>query len=131
MFSNKHIQSRVKIIIYQSLIRPILSYGSAVWFNISPSYMKRLRRCERKILRSCLHMLGSPSRNYLKYYSNLELYNAAKIIRIDNQLINLTRLYILRCLNTPDNPLINTPFYEMDVQFCLIFLVYKSFSFSL
>lgn len=119
MFASSLIENRVKVIMYQSLVRPILSYGGSVWFNISPSYMERLRKCERKILRSCTSLFRSASSGFNKYVSNIKLYNTAEIVRIDNHVINLTRSHIKRCLDNMDNPLIKAPYYESDEYFIL------------
>lgn len=122
MFGSNLLESRLKVIMYQTLVRPILSYGCPIWFNISPSYMERLRKCERKILRSCLSLYRSPSSDFTKYVSNIKLYNTAKIVRIDNHIVNLTRNHIRRCLNNMDNILIKASFYESDDYFNLAIL---------
>lgn len=119
MFSSSLIENRIKVLMYQTLIRPILCYGCSIWFNISPSYMERLRKCERKILRPCMSMFRSKSSDYTNYVSNLKLYNSSQIVRIDNYIINLTRNHIRRCLDNMDNPLIKASYYESDAYFSL------------
>lgn len=104
---------------YETLIRPILCYGCSIWFNISPSYMERLRKCERKILRPCLSMFRTKSSNFTHYISNKKLYSSSEIVRIDNFIINITRNHIRRCLDNSDNPLIKAPYYESDEYFRL------------
>ena len=47
LFYSKFLIPRVKIIMYQSVIRPIKPYACPIWFNISPSYMEKLRIFER------------------------------------------------------------------------------------
>lgn len=114
LFYSKHLKSRVKVIMYQSLIRPIITYGCPIWFNISPSYMEKIRVFERKCLRACTSLFRSQQSNYLKYVSNKKLYNSANIIRIDNFIINLIRNYTLRCTLCKENNLILAPFYTND-----------------
>lgn len=119
MFSTKFLDKRLKSIMYQTLLRPILTYGCQIWFNISPSYMERLRKFERKILRSCTSLYRSAYSNYTKYISNAKVYSTAKVPRIDCHIINLTRRHILRCLNNDNNTLISAPFYESEEYFSL------------
>lgn len=75
---------KIKLIFYKQVIRPALAYGFPAWFNIQPSLMEELRKYERKCLR---HSTGLHRRNNLKYYRNQDIYNKAKLIRIDNFLI--------------------------------------------
>ena len=55
----KTLCARVKVICYQALIRPILTYGSYIWFNLCPSYMEKYRLIERKILSGYTHIIAS------------------------------------------------------------------------
>ena len=57
---SKTLSARVKIICYQALIRPILTYGSYIWFNLCPSY----RVIERKILRACTNIWRTTETQY-------------------------------------------------------------------
>lgn len=114
LFYSKYINPRVKIIMYQSLIRPILTYGCPIWYNISPSYMEKIRLFERKCLRSCTSLFRSPQSNYVKFISNKKLYNKSNIIRIDNFIINLIRNNILRCTSCIENNLIMAPYYTSE-----------------
>ena len=52
LFFFKCIKPEVKTIMYHTLMRQILTYGCQIWFNISPSYMEKLKVFERKCLRS-------------------------------------------------------------------------------
>lgn len=111
LFYSKYLERRVKIIMYQLLIRPIITYGCSIWFNISPSYMEKIRVFERKCLRACTSVNRSYESNYQKYVSNLKLYNAANVSRIDNFIIKLIRNHILRCIQCTDFNLIMAPYY--------------------
>lgn len=111
LFYSKHLTMRIKILMYQSLIRPILTYGCPIWYNISPSYMERLRLFERKCLRACTSMYRSPQSNFIKFFSNSKLYNTANVNRIDNFIINLIRKHIARCTLCTEFNLIMAPFY--------------------
>lgn len=111
LFFSKYISHMVKILLYQTLIRPILTYGCQIWFNISPSSMEKLRVFERKCLRSCTSIFRSHSSDFTKYISNKKLYNAAKISRIDNFIIHLIRDHISRTFDCWENNLIMAPYY--------------------
>jgi len=114
LFYSKHLNSRVKILMYQALVRPIITYGCPIWFNISPSYMERIRKFERKCLRACTSLFRNPQSHYTKYVSNEKLYKEANIIRIDNFIIELIRNYIKRCTSFKGNNLILAPYYTSE-----------------
>ncbi|KAI8130893.1 RNA-directed DNA polymerase from mobile element jockey [Lucilia cuprina] len=122
LFYSKYILHKVKIILYQSFIRPILTYGCPIWFNISPTYMEKYRVLERKCIRACLSLYRSPKSNYVKYISNKKLYDSANIIRIDNFIIHLIRNHIKRCCECDTNNLIAAMYYcnEDYITTCLI-----------
>lgn len=111
LFYSKHINQRVKILLYQSLVRPIITYGCPIWFNISPSYMEKIRKFERKCLRSCTLLYRTPNSDFMKYVSNRILYNTAQIIRIDNFIIQLVRNHIIKCFECDENNLIMAPYH--------------------
>ena len=114
LFSSKHINKRVKVVLYQTLVRPIITYGCPVWFNISPSYMEKLRKFERKCLRACTGQYRSHHSNYLKYISNQKLYDFAQVSRIDNYIIKLIRNHISSATKSETNNFIKGPYYEND-----------------
>lgn len=92
LFYSKYLNPKIKIICYQLVIRPIITYGCSIWFNVSASLMEKNRLFERKCLRACLNMYRSEQSDYTEYISNLKLiYNEAKIPRVDNFIINLIR----------------------------------------
>ncbi|CAG5096893.1 Similar to jockey\pol: RNA-directed DNA polymerase from mobile element jockey (Drosophila funebris), partial [Cotesia congregata] len=100
LFHNKFITPRAKIICYQLLVRPLLTYAAPVCWNIGAAHMEKLRMFERSCLRTAL--VDKQGRERV---SNKELYNAAKIPRIDNHRIKLTRDYYSK-LNIINNELI-------------------------
>ena len=77
MFYSKDLNKNVKLLLYKLLIRPILTYGCAIWFNISASTMEKIRIFERKCIRACLSKYRTPESNYTKNVSNHQLYNEA------------------------------------------------------
>ncbi|CAG5075612.1 Similar to ORF1: Nucleic-acid-binding protein from transposon X-element (Drosophila melanogaster) [Cotesia congregata] len=109
IFYSKHLYPKAKIICYQLLIRPILTYGSPVWWNINAATMEKMRAFERKCLRACCSQYRSRESNFKKFISNKQLYDLANIPRIDNFIIKLNRDYFcnLRDIENSDLKLIN------------------------
>ena len=70
LFYCKNLDVKIKILAYQTLIRPILTYGCSIWFNISASLMEKIRLFERKCLRTCLNSYRKPESHYKHYISN-------------------------------------------------------------
>lgn len=118
LFYSKHVNQRVKILMYQSLVRPVITYSCPIWFNISPSYMEKIRKFERKCLRACTGLYRSPSSNYTKYISNKLLYNSSNINRIDNFMIKIIRNHISKCMDCTTNNLISAPYYVNEGYIC-------------
>lgn len=81
-----HLQKRIKLICYKQLIRPILTYGFPAWSDLSSSQMEKLRRLERKIIRSCSNIYRKP--DSYKYINNSTLYKKTNISRIDRYMIS-------------------------------------------
>ncbi|CAD6230346.1 GSCOCG00012164001-RA-CDS, partial [Cotesia congregata] len=105
IFCDRNIDSKAKLICYQLLVRPIMSYAAPIWWNIGPSVMEKYRKFERSCLKKCLGRYRSPESNYLKYLSNKEIYNLANIPRFDNFCLTLTRNYF-STINEIDNNII-------------------------
>lgn len=78
------LSSRIKLIFYKQILRPVLAYGFPAWYNLTPRMMEKIRTFERRFLR---HITGLNRRNNFKYHKNKDLYNKAKINRIDNFLL--------------------------------------------
>ena len=94
LFYSKLLSKRAKIISWLCLIRPILTYACPIWFNLSASYMEKLRLLERKVIRASLFKYRSERDGFMKKVSNYELLNEAAIPRIDCFIINPVRRYI-------------------------------------
>jgi hypothetical protein len=114
LFYSKILNNKVKIICYQLLIRPILTYGCEIWYNIGASIMEQFRVFERRCLRACTNIYRSESSNFQKYINNKILYDKANISRIDIFMINLIREYFLRSSWILDNSLIYPIAYPDD-----------------
>lgn len=114
IFYSKHLSKNVKITMYKVLVRPIITYGGVIWFNISPSVMEKIRRFERHCLRVCTKSYRSPESNYVKYISNKKLYNSARIIRIDNFIIQIIRDHFRRCAFSNNASIFGPPYTSWD-----------------
>lgn len=111
LFYSKLLTKRTKIICYKTIVRPILTYGCPVWYNISCSTMEKLRSFERKCLRACLGKYRTPESNYKKLISNPRLYEYAEITRIDLFILKLIRNHWTNIRNIKSNSLINSSIY--------------------
>lgn len=111
LFYSKYLHHKIKLICYQLLIRPIITYGCPIWYNISASQMERIRLFERNCLRVCLRMYNTKASNYKKAYSNKIIYNKANINRIDNFILRLTRDHFANATNIKQNSLIFSALY--------------------
>ena len=78
IFYNKMLEPRAKVICYQLLVRPIITYAAPCWWNIGASLMDKIRLFERVSLRKALKMYR---RDNIRLYSNKDLYSEAKIPR--------------------------------------------------
>lgn len=108
LLHSRALNSKVKMLCYLLLVRPILTYACQIWFNVGPPVMEKLRKFERDCLRAYLNMYKSPKSNYTRYYSNKELYNATNIKRIDYFILKLTRDHIANSSKMTNNSLIYT-----------------------
>lgn len=100
---------RAKVICYQLLIRPIITYAAPIWFNSSASLIERIRIFERKCLRTCLGLHRSAVTEFQTMICNKKIYNEAKVPRIDNFCIKLTRRFYVK----------NKKIENKHVQHCL------------
>lgn len=115
LFFSRHLSADIKLICYKALVRPLLTYGAPIWFNVCPSYMERLRVLERKALRSCTGRYRTGETNYLHMVSNRMLYNFSDIDRIDSFIIGLIRNHIARTSQMTDNDYVYQLYYQNDL----------------
>ncbi|CAK9816206.1 Probable RNA-directed DNA polymerase from transposon X-element [Anthophora plagiata] len=117
LFYSKELDKCVKILCYKLLVRPILTYGCPIWFNISAGTMEKLRIFERKCLRACLGKYRSPESDYKKMISNQKIYEEAKITRIDLFILRLIRNHWFNIQNVTSNSLIYGSTYPNPLYF--------------
>lgn len=87
MNSSSGVCPDVKLMCYKQLIRPQMTYGFPIWFNISMNQMKKLQVLERKCLRNCINFQRTTTN--FRYIKNTELYEKTKIEKIENHLFKL------------------------------------------
>lgn len=107
LLRSRLIDSRLRVNLYKSYIRPILSYAAAIWAKpivLSSHQMERLRIFERGILRTAAGIrraIGS-----YKHIRNSEIYSRSNCPRIDNHLMKCSVDFFERC-NDSANDKIN------------------------
>ena len=74
-----------KLLIYKTIVRPVISYGCPVWSNICESKYYNLQIIQNKFLR----MIG----NYPRYKFLIDMHNELGIEYIKNYIIKLTRKF--------------------------------------
>lgn len=117
LFYSKILNEKIKIICYQLLVRPIITYGCSVWYNISTSQMEKIRVFERKCLKVCLRMFANPAYDYQRHYSNKKIYDKANIRRIDNFILKLVRDHFANAAKIKQNSLIFAALYPNPEYF--------------
>lgn len=117
LFFSKHMSADVKVICYKTLIRPLLTYGAPIWYNMSPTNMERLRVFERRVLRTCCGRYRTIESGFTHYVSNKDLYTACNTDRLDIFIIQIIREHFQRAADTADNNLISHLFFPNDLYY--------------
>lgn len=91
---------REKVIIYKSIIRPILTYACPVFHNCAKTHLKKLQVFQNKILRMALNI------NWDSFMSNKQIHERARIPTLDEFMCKLTSNFYKRC-DDHENPLIS------------------------
>lgn len=89
MRANNGISEEVKIKIYVTILRPVLTYAVAVWHDLPKYLMRRLKVFENKCLRMAINYRRSRT-NY-KFISTNELHNITKVPRLNVHLYDLAQ----------------------------------------
>lgn len=96
IFYNKNLSIKAKLICYQLLVRPLITYAAPMLWNMGPTVMKKYSRLERSALRACIRKYRKAETGYLERISNAKIYNMANLIRIDCFYLKICRNYYAR-----------------------------------
>lgn len=91
LLKQRYFSVKTKLLIYKQSIRPILTYGSPIWFSVSPSVAQQLEKFERLVLRNCTGLHFRPNK---KRYRNSTLYEAAGITPLLKYSIELSKKFL-------------------------------------
>lgn len=89
MNANNGISQDVKIKVYVTILRPVLTYAVAVWHSLPKYLIKRLKLFENKCLRMAISFRRSRA-NY-KFISIEKLHKVTKVPRLNVHLYGLAR----------------------------------------
>ena len=89
MNANNGISQDVKVKIYLTILRPVLTYGVAVWHTLPKYLIKRLKLFENKCLRMAMNFRRSRT-NY-KFISTDELHKYTRVPRLNVYLEGIAR----------------------------------------
>ncbi|KAI4472700.1 hypothetical protein M0802_014871 [Mischocyttarus mexicanus] len=117
LMHNTHLDPKIKVNCYLTIIRPILTYGSPIWFNQNAATTEKIRSFERKCLRACLGKYRTADSNYQKYISNAKLYDLANTSRIDTHILKLNRDHFANTRKLTSNSLISAITYPNESYF--------------
>jgi len=85
-----------KVLLYNSVIKPIWTYGLELWGSATPSNIEKLHRAQSKILQQ---LVSAPW-----YIKNANIYKDLQIPTVSEQIARHTQKYTLKLRNHP-NPL--------------------------
>lgn len=98
---NNGISQEVKVKIYETILRPVLTYAVAVWHSLPTYLIKRLKIFENKCLRMAINFRRSRT-NY-KYLSTEELHKVTKVPRLNVHLYDLAMNMLCKTYSHDNN----------------------------
>jgi hypothetical protein len=87
MNANNGISQDVKVKVYLTILRPVLTYAVAVWHSLPKYLVKRLKLFENKCLRMAINFRRS--RENYKFVSTEKLHEVTKVPRLNEHLHGL------------------------------------------
>lgn len=103
MNPNNGISQDVKVKIYVTILRPVLTYAVAVWHSLPKYLIKKLKLFENKCLRMAMNFRRTRT-NY-RFISTEQLHKVTKVPRLDLLLYGLARNTLSKTY-LHDNPVI-------------------------
>lgn len=117
------INKQIRILLFKTMLSPIITYGCPIWFNpsvISSHQIEKLRKIERKYLRMATEIRRNNDGS--KYIRSQILYDFAGNLRIDVRMSNLVKNFFDNCMDSPHdsiNQLVSTEqFYDVMNYHC-------------
>lgn len=98
LLRSRFIEQKIKLNIYKTFIRPVLTYACPIWLrpnNISSCFIEKVRIFERKILRTAGNI--HRRRGTFKYCDNATLYQRTNITRIGRYAGDLALSFFDKC----------------------------------
>lgn len=89
MNANNGISQDVKVKVYLTILRPVLTYAVAVWHGLPKYLIKRLKVFENECLRMAINFRRTRT-NY-KFISVEKLHKVTKVPRLNEHLYNLAK----------------------------------------
>lgn len=86
---NNGVSQDVKVKVYVTILRPVLTYAVAVWHSLPKYLIKKMKLFENKCLRMAINFRRSRT-NY-KFISMEKLHEATKVPRLNLHLYSLAR----------------------------------------
>lgn len=104
LLKSRMIEPSIKTHVYKQFLRPIITFGSAVWLRplaVSSAQIEKIRLFERKILRRFSNKYRR--RGSFKYCRNSELYQHSNMPRIDKQLAKINIKFFEKIERSPEH----------------------------
>lgn len=117
LYRKNGLSTNVKMCLYKQLIRPVIGYAFPIWFAVSSRQMEKIRIFERKMLGYCLNMKTRrlPDGSFTSP-SCIDLYNTAKLIRIDKFMTKLAIKTVEGCVSHENHLLRNSTVSDEQFQ---------------
>lgn len=94
LLKSEHLDTKVKLLLYKTLIRPTLTYGSPIWNDCSSAAWRGIKAVELRALRYILNMQTKPELGI--FYKNKEVLECAKIDNVGTFIDGLNCRFVAR-----------------------------------
>jgi hypothetical protein len=84
-----HLNTRNKLLLYKSIFRAILTYGTPVWFDCAKTHLSKLQRVQNKCLKIILSLPY--------YYETKKLHTLANIVPLNEFCFKINNKFELSC----------------------------------
>lgn len=95
MLSNKYIKTKIKLLLYELCIRPIMLYACSIWCNTSKTNINKLQRIQNK----CLNIILRNYRANINFLKIGECHEVAQVEYIEQIVQRLTKRFYAHRVN--------------------------------